>query len=153
MSGKLESLNPSPVIAGRKDLTSKSETVNSHVNSCVVNVNSVARLPQKKAVIPFHCQNYTEIKSVKDVSYVDHLSSVNLVTNVPTVALDLPVGARLHQFWEKWAALAASSKVITVLREGYTLPFRFRPNLTRSPTVISNYVNPHKNLHFLEALH
>ena len=34
----------------------------------------------------------------------------------------------------------ASPKVITVLREGYTLPFRFRPNLTRSPTVISNYV-------------
>ena len=36
---------------------------------------------------------------------------------------------------------------------GYTLPFQFRPNLTRSPTVISDYVNPHKNLHLLEALH
>ena len=65
-------------------------------------------------------------------SCVGHLSSANLVTNVPTVAIDPPVGARLHQFWEKWEALGSSPKVVTVLREGYTLPFRFRPNLTRS---------------------
>ena len=70
-----------------------------------------------------------------------------------TVALDLPVGARLHQFWKRWAALGASPKVVTVLGEGYNLPFQFRPNLTRSPTVISNYINPHKNRHLLEALH
>ena len=70
------------------------------------------------------------MKCVKDVSCVDHLSSVNLVTNVPIVVPDLPVGARLHQFLEKWAALGASPKV--VLREGFTLPFRFRPNSTRS---------------------
>ena len=37
----------------------------------------------------------------------------------------------------------------TVLREGYTLPFR--PNLTRSPTVTSCYANPH--LYLVEALH
>ena len=36
---------------------------------------------------------------------------------------------------------------------GYTLPFRFRPNLTRSPTVISNYVNPQRQSHLLEALY
>ena len=90
---------------------------------------------------------------MKDVSCVGHLNSVNLVTNVPTGATDLPVGARLHQFWEKWAALVASPKVVTVLREGYTLPFRLRPNLTRSPTIISCYVDPQKNLYLLEALH
>ena len=143
VTGKLQGLNPSPVIAGGKDLTSKSKTVNSHVNSCVANVHSVTRLPQKKGLIPFYCQNYTEIKYVKDVSCVGHLSSINCVTNVPTIVLDLPVGARLHQFWEKWAALGASPEVVTVLREGYTLPFQFRPNLTRSSTVTSNYVNLH----------
>ena len=104
MSDKTESLNPSPVIADRKDLTSKREAVNSHVNSCVVNhVHSVTRLPQQKGVIPNYCQTYTEIKYVKDVCCVGHLSSVNLVTNVPTVALDLPVGARLHQKQEESA--------------------------------------------------
>ena len=75
---------------------------------------------------------------MKDVSCVGHLSSANFVTNVQTVAVDPPVGVRLHQFWEKWEALCSSPKVVTTLREGYTLPFQFRPNLTRSPTVISN---------------
>ena len=135
------------------DLTNKSETVNSHVNSCVANAHSVTGLPQKKGIIPNYCQNYAEIKYVKDVSCIGHLSSVNLVTYVPTVALDLSVGTRSHQFWEKWAALGTSPKVVTVLRKGYTVPFWFRPNLTRSPTVISNDVSPHKNLHLLKPLH
>ena len=96
---------------------------------------------------------YTEIKYVKDVSCVGHLSSVNLVTNPQPVVMDPPVGARLHNFWEKWEALGSSTKVVTTLREGYTLPFQFRPNLTRSPTVISNYHNPSKQAHLLEALY
>ena len=90
---------------------------------------------------------------MKGVSCVNQLSSVNLVTNVTNVAPDLPVGARLIQFWEKWAALGISPNVVTVLKEGYTLPFWVRPNLTRSPNVISCYVNPHRNLYLLEALH
>ena len=44
-------------------------------------------------------------------------------------------------------------KVVTVLKEGYTLPFRFQPNLTGSPNIISCYVNPHINLYPLETLH
>ena len=134
-------LNPPPVIA-----RDKRETVYSHVDFCVGNAHSVIGMPQKKGVIPFCCQNYTEIKYVKDVSCVGHLSSANLITNVPTVAIDPP-------FWEKWEALGSSPKVVTTLREGYTLPFRFRPNLTRSPTVISNYLNPQKQSHLLVALY
>ena len=38
-------------------------------------------------------------------------------------------------------------------QRGLHLPFRIRPNLTRSPTIISCYVNPHRNLYLLEALH
>ena len=117
----------------------KSETVNSHVNSCVVNVLSVTGLPQKKGVIPLYCQNYTEIKCVKDVSCVGHLSSVNLVTNVPTVVLDLPVGARLHQFWGKWAALGPSPNEVTVLREGCRIPLPVQ-------TKLDQVTNCHKQL-------
>ena len=58
---------------------------------------------------------------MKDVSSVGHLSSVNLVTNAPPVVMDPPVGARLHNFWEKWEALGSSPKLVTTLREGYTL--------------------------------
>ena len=57
------------------------------------------------------------------------------------------------EFWEKWAALGVNPKVISVLREGYILPFRTRPYLTRKPTVTSCYVDPHRNSYLLEALH
>ena len=146
VSGKNHDLNPPAV-------TSKSETVFLHVNSFVANVHSVTGLPQKKGVNPNDCNHHTEIKHVNGVSCVGHLSSANTVTNVQTVAINPPVGARLQQFWEKWEALGSSPKVVTILREGYTLSFRFRPNLTRSPTVISNYVNPQRQSHLLEALY
>ena len=89
----------------------------------------------------------------KPLSCVNQLSSVQNVTNVPPVVPNLPVGARLHQFWKKRAALGISPKVLAVLREGYILPFRFRPNLTRTPTITSCYVNAHRNSYLLEALH
>ena len=101
MSGKVDSLNPPQVLARKKDLcvARKRETVNLHVNSCVVSpVHFVKGYLQKKGVNPASCQNYTEIKYVKDASCVGHLSSVNLVTNVPTVTPDLPAGAWLPQF-------------------------------------------------------
>ena len=42
-----------------------------------------------------------------------------------------------------------SPKVVIALHP----PLPVKPNLTRSPTVISSYVNPHKNLNLLEALY
>ena len=112
---------------------------------CCKSCSFCQRVSTKERCIVSYCYHCQRIKCMKDVSCVDHLSSVNLVRNVPAVAPDLPVGARLHEFWEKWAALGAIPKVVTVLRERYTLLFWFRPNLTRSPTVISRNVNPQKN--------
>ena len=100
VSGKNQDLNPPPV-------TSKCETVFLHVNSFVANVHSVTGLPQKKGVNPNYCYHHTEIKHVNDVSCVGHLSSANTLTNVLSVAINPPVGARLQQFWEKWEALGS----------------------------------------------
>ena len=141
-------LDPAPVVAGNSKVT-----LNLNVDSCVANAHIVTGLPQRKSVNPNACQMYTEIKYVKHISCVGHLCSVNLVTNAQHAVIDPPVGARLHQCWEKWEALGSSPKVVTTLREGYTLPFQFRPNLTRSPTVISNYHNPAKQSFLLEALY
>ena len=105
---------------------------------------------QKKDVMPDH---QMLIKSVKNVSCVNQLSSVHNVTNVPLVAPNLPVGSRLHLFWEKWAALNVNPRVVSILREGYVLPCRSRPHLTREPTITSCYVDPHRNSYLLEALH
>ena len=141
-------LNPAPVVAENSKVT-----LNLIVDSRVANAHIVTGLPQRKGVNPTFCQMYTEIKYVKNVSCVGHLSSVNLVNNAPHAVIDPPVGARLHKCWEKWEALGSSPKVVATLREGYTLPFRFRPHLTRSPTVISNYHNSAKQSFLIEALY
>ena len=141
-------LNPAPVVSENSKVT-----LNFNVDSHVANAHIVTGLPQRRGVNPTFCQMYTEIKYVKNVSCVGHLCSVNLVTNAQHAVIDPPVGARLNQCWEKWEALGSSPKVVTTLREGYTLPFRFRPHLTRSPTVISNYHNPTKQSFLVEALH
>ena len=79
---------------------------------------------------------------MKDVSRVDHLSSVQTVTNVPIAAPDMPVGARLHNFWEKMGSPGGQTK-------GHSSPQgRLRPPLpdpAKSDKVThhhSCYVNP-----------
>ena len=57
--------------------------------------------------------------------------SVQTVNNVPNIAQNLPVGARLNYFGKTWATLGASSKVIRSLKEGSTLPFQNWQTLTR----------------------
>ena len=147
VSDKMEGLNPPPVT------DQKNSKLTLNVDSHVANAHIVTGLPQRKGVNPNICQLYTEIKYVKDISCVGHLPSVKLVTNAQHAVLDPPVGARLNQCWKKWETLGSSPKVVIILREGYTLPFRFRPHLTRSPTVISNYHNPTKQSFLLEALY
>ena len=74
--------------------------------------------PQKKGVVPEHQMS---IKSVKGVSCVNQLSSVQNVTNVPLVVPNPPVGSRLHEFWEKWAALGVVIYVCAPLFVMYQL--------------------------------
>ena len=139
--------------------SSTEETMN---NFSSVNLNVVHPVPtapgnsQKNEISPgaavCHYKR-NRLKFVKGVSCVIPLSSVKPAINAPNVATNLPVGARLQNFWEIWLDLGAGPKVVQILKEGYALPFRIRPNLTRSPTVISCYGNPHRNLNLLEALH
>ena len=111
---------------------------------------------QKKDLSPgpvnCHYKEY-KLKSVKSVSCVTQLSCVHPVTNVPNVAPNLAVGARLQNFWKTWLDLGTGPKVVQILKEGYTLPFQTRPKLVRFPTVISCYGNPQRNSYLLEALH
>ena len=90
---------------------------------------------------------------MKGVSCVDQLSFVQNVINVPVAAPDLPVGNKMHHFWETWSALEASPEVVRILRKGYTLLFQIRLNLTRSPTIINGNVHPRRNSYLQEALY
>ena len=95
----------------------------------------------------------SQIKICESCFLVTQLSCVQPVNNAQNAALNLPVGARLQNFWKTWLDLGAGPKIVQILKEGYALPFRTRPNLTRSPTVMSCYANPNKNSYLLEALH
>ena len=122
----------------------------------VQNAHTAPGHPQKKGISPgaAGCTlNHCALKSVKSVSGVTQLSCAQSVANVRNVVLNLPVGARLQNFWRTWVELGASPKVVHILQEGYTLPFRIRPRLTRTPTVMSCYANPRRNSYLLEALH
>ena len=84
-----------------------------HVNFPVVShVLSATGPPQNKGLSPGltdvkfrDCQ----LKYVKGVSSVIHLSYVKPVTNVKLAAQNLPVGARLQNFWKTWLDLGAES--------------------------------------------
>ena len=54
--------------------------------------------------------------------------------------------------WQVWQAMGANPRVVSVLREGYTLLFKQRPILTRFPLVQSDYANPVKIQFLKEAL-
>ena len=99
-------------------------------------VHSAPRHSQKRELSPgsagCHYKN-CKLKSVKSVSCVTQLSCVQPVTTVKNAAPNLPVGARLQKFWKTWLDLGAGPKVVQMLKEGYTLPFRIRPRLTRHP--------------------
>ena len=106
---------------GRQEGLNRKTLVILPANLCVVtHVPFPGGLPQKTGINPDTGQHQL-IKYVKGVSCVDHLSSVQFVPNVPIFAPDLAVGARLHNVWEKWAALGVSPKVIAVLKEDSTL--------------------------------
>ena len=76
-----------------------------------------------------------QIKICERCFCVDQLSYVKPVTKAQHAVSNLPLGARLQNFSKAWETLGAGL------------------NLTRSPTIIGCYANPHRNLYLLEALH
>ena len=95
--------------------------------------------PQKKGVSP--CIQKIEIKDVKGVSCA---SQCFFAPDVPSVVPSLAVGGRLQKFWQVWLILGANPRVVSILREGYTLPFKIRPPLARSPVIKNSYAHPGK---------
>ena len=106
--------------------------------------------PQKKGVRPVHCQN--KIEHVKGVCCVNPCLFVPSVPNVPSVVSEQNVGGRLQRFWQVWQTMGANPWVVSILKGGYTLPFKQRPHLTRSPLIRSGYANPKRNMVLKEAL-
>ena len=109
--------------------TKNSLSVNLNVVKHVLSVKGQSQKKDVSPVIVTSCQE--KLKSVKSAPFVTHLSCVQPVKNVKNVATTPGVGTRLQNFWQTWLDLGAGPKVVQILKEGYTLPFRIRPRLTR----------------------
>ena len=73
------------------------------------------------------------------VSSLRQSASVINVRDAPTVLTSPPVGGRLQVFWQTWASMGASPRVVSILKNGYTLPFQTKPPLAWEPLILSHY--------------
>ena len=66
---------------------------------------------------------------------------------------DLPVGGRLRQFLPEWEKHGSHRLITGLIRDGYKLPFRERPNLFRVPCIISSYAGFDKQSALWTSIH
>ena len=92
---------------------------------------------QKKDISP----SKDQIKCVKDAPCVSHCLSAPVVTSALNVVKNPPVGGRLQKFRQVWLSQGSNPRVVSILKERYSLPFKVRP-LSRSPVRVSGYTNP-----------
>ena len=137
------------VFLGSKDLSHQKvvycQNVVTHVPSAILHGQL-----QKKSVGPV--QSVSKIKVVKGVPCVNPLSFAPSVQNVPHVVTEISVGGRLQSFWQFCQKLGSNPRVVSVLRDGYSLPFRERPHLSCFPLIVRKYASPVKSKALLEAL-
>ena len=127
------------------------QDINQNVSLHVVcRAPCVTGLSENKDISPNQAQ--MKIKCVKPVCCVNHCLYAPTVQNVPHVVENPPVGARLQRFWQVWHSVGANTRVVSILQEGYNLPFKEKPPLTRSPVIISGYANPVKSKHIKDSL-
>ena len=130
--------------------------VNLNVNCHVAKpVHTAPGLSQKKESSPGLADHYLKehkLKYVKSASCVTQLSCVKTCNKCQKCCLKSTCRGETSKLWQMWLDLGAGPKVVQISKEGYTLPFQTRPNLTKNPTVISYYVNPDKNLYLSDAL-
>ena len=95
------------------------QSLKTHVKLNVVNhVHSTTGHPQRKGISPglsVVMSKDCPLKHVKGASSVIQLPCVQPVTNVPLVK-NLPVGARLQNFWQTWLGRGAGPKIVQILR-------------------------------------
>ena len=70
----------------------------------------------------------------------------------PCTKSDLPVGGRLRRFLVQWEHQGAHHSILSLLKDGYKLPFRERPNLSRVPCITSSYANSDRQSALLTSI-
>ena len=116
--------------------TQKTVNVQTSVNYSVAGrvpfATKIVRQLQKKGLSP-PLKKEVEIKSVNCVSFVSQCVSAPSVPNAHSVVHAPVVGGCLQPFWQTWACLGGNPRVVSILKEGYVLPFKLKPPLVRYP--------------------
>ena len=119
-------------------LTSVNCSVVGHVPFATKDV----RQPQKKGLSPpLNC-----------LSFVVQCVSAPSVSTVHSAVHDPLVGGCLQPFWQNWAHLGANPRVVSILKEGYLLPFKLKPPLVRYPLIVGGYAHLQRNTSLKEAI-
>ena len=139
-------LDPTPVAAENSKVTL-------NVDSYVANAYIVTGLPQRKGVNPNACQLYTKIKYVKDVFLCKSLVFCKSCHQCTTCCYRSSCRGKVTTVLGEMGNPGFKSKSSHHTEGGLHSPFLFRPHLTKSPTVISNYHNSAKQSFLLEALY
>ena len=62
------------------------------------------------------------------------------------------IGGRLQHFYQVWEDLNAHPRVVSVLKQGYSLAFKNRPKLVRKPKILSSYTDSTREKVLCEAV-
>ena len=95
--------------------------------------------PESEKTLGVQCQDISNLVQFKSV-YIQEK------------AKDLPVGGRLRQFLPEWEKHGSHRLITGLIRDGYKLPFRERPNLSRVPCIISSYAGFYKQNAFWTSI-
>ena len=71
-------------------------------------------------------------------------SSGSVILPIREKLQNLPVGGRLRQFLPEWERLGSHRLITGLIRDGYKLPFRECPNLSRVSCIVSSYAGSNK---------
>ena len=106
-------------LESRQTVKSCQPVVNLANSSIVSHVHIVQGQSQRKGASPAIVRQCSSLRYVNNASCIDQLCSVKLVPNVPNVAQNLPLGARLNQYPDDWLVRARSHQ--TCLQHTQTL--------------------------------
>ena len=126
------------------------------VNFSVVNhVLSAKWHSQKKDISPIvvNCFQQRKIKICERCFLCRSIVFCQTCNKCPSCSFRSTCRGKTAMLLENLGNSGCRFKSSNILKQGYNLRFQNWPNLTMSPTIISFYVNPHRNLYLLEALH
>ena len=116
-------------LIGSKETSKQCQPLN--INSLVADhVSFVVGHPQKKCLRP-DCKINKVIKICERCFLCRSIEFCPECPRYPSCCSRSICCCQIAPVWGNMAALGASPKVIGIIKEGYTIPFRSRPNLTR----------------------